>query len=128
MNNQILLLELKRMRHKVKLASAEGDPTIIEGEEDVEVIDESEAAPAISSKPLNWTGPEYDPKEWESEETTKVSINPAKARERVERYLRATDPAELAKLTEEELDSLIENMTEEEVHFISTIVNDSILN
>lgn len=116
MKNEILLLELKRMRHKVKIATEKTEIAPVAPEDEIEVIEEEDSGPEpFFQSPVNWTGPDPDPSEWESEPTTKVSIDPAKARERVKRYLSSTDPKEMAKLTPQELDSMIEYMTQEEI-------------
>jgi hypothetical protein len=81
MKNEILLLELKRMRHKVKLAADNSDNHPSDpAEEEIEIIDE-EAESQFNKPVLNWTGPTPDPAEWEGEDITQYSVDPAKARE-----------------------------------------------
>jgi len=96
MNNDILLLELKRRRTLTKLAA---EPTLSpaiedtvpredlpEGEGEIETVDESPGE-VIS--------------EWSEETPTKLTVDPAKARSTVERF--SADPDQTELMTAEEL-------------------------
>jgi hypothetical protein len=115
MRSDILLLELKRMRYKVKLASEDPEKTPVRESEE---MGEEKTIDQIT-QPLGgsftWSGPDYKTEDWDSEPDTKVSVDPAKARDKVKRYLERLNATEPTKLTESELNSLLDSMTEREI-------------
>lgn len=107
MNNDILLLELKRKRALTKLAA---EPTLSpaiedtmpredlpEEEDEVEVIDE---APEDEVEVIDEGSGEVV-SEWSEETPTKLTVDPARARSKVERY--STDPAQIEGMTATEM-------------------------
>ena len=96
MNNEILLLELKRRRVLTKLAA---EPTLSpaiedtmpredlpEDEDEIEIVDEL---------------PTETVSEWSEETPTRLTVDPAKARATVQR--RSTDPGQIESMTAEEV-------------------------
>jgi hypothetical protein len=114
MNNDILLLRLKRMRYKVKLASDvtipspsdEDEIEVIEAEPGPDEVFVSEDDPDEDS-PLNWRGEVTVPGEWD-ETPTKITVDPAKIRENVKKFysVAGRDPAKIDQMTDEEVKSL----------------------
>ena len=77
MKNEILLLELKRMRHKVKIATEKTEIAPVAPEDEIEVIEEEESgAEPFFQSPVNWTGPDLHADEWDDDTTTSLSKNP----------------------------------------------------
>lgn len=116
MKSDILLLKLKRMRYKVKLASEDiREDSIDEGDVDVESEEGSEESLPSFGKKLNWTGPNLDYKEWDDQPPTKISVDPVKALERVRRFITSSDSNEIAGLTQEEIDAAVEKLMKEDM-------------
>lgn len=124
MNNDILLLNLKRMRYKVKLAAETTKPLPFE-EEEVEVVEEEPGPDEVfvteddpdEDSPLNWRGETPTLEEW-NETPTKLTVDPFKAREQVKRFVLATggDPAEVDRMTEEQVKRLQEDYDKWQQH------------
>jgi len=121
MSNDILFLNLKRMRYNLKLAAAEvtnpirnissnpisppvstADTDVIEGEPDPD-----------EDSPLNWKGEDPTENEWAAETPTSMAVDPKQIREDIMTYLSAVgrDPSEVDDMSKEDIRSLHEEYT-----------------
>lgn len=119
MSNDILFLNLKRMRYNIKLAAGEVTKPIRNissnpisspvSTADTGVI-KREPDPDEDS-PLNWEG--FVPSEWEADIPTSMAVDPAKIREDIMTYLSAVgkDPSRVDDMSDEEIKALHKEYT-----------------